>query len=73
MPQEADARPHRRTQALQARRARAWFEALRDQLCAAFEAIEDEQDGPLPIARPAASSARPGRARPPTASPAAAA
>jgi hypothetical protein len=28
--------------------ARAWFEALRDRLCAAFEAIEDAQDGPLP-------------------------
>jgi coproporphyrinogen III oxidase len=26
---------------------RAWFEGLRDELCAAFEAIEDEQDGPL--------------------------
>ncbi len=27
--------------------ARGWFEALRDRLCAAFEAIEDAQDGPL--------------------------
>lgn len=27
--------------------ARAWFESLRDRLCAAFEAIEDAQDGPL--------------------------
>ncbi len=27
--------------------ASAWFETLRDQLCAAFEAIEDEQIGPL--------------------------
>ncbi|MGI4941136.1 MAG: hypothetical protein ACRYHQ_11365, partial [Janthinobacterium lividum] len=27
--------------------ARAWFEALRDDLCTTFERIEDEQAGPL--------------------------
>jgi len=31
--------------------ARAWFETLRDRLCAAFEAIEDEAGSPTPAAR----------------------
>ena len=30
----------------QKQQARAWFEALRDEICQAFEAIEDDHDGP---------------------------
>ena len=37
--------------------ARAWFESLRDDICAAFEAIEDEARGPWMPGTPA----QPGR------------
>ena len=47
--------------------AAAWFATLRDRICAAFEAIEDDYAGrvrrPWPTARRAASSARPGTGR----------
>lgn len=43
--------------------AKAWFESLRDRLCAAFEAIEDMQDGPLSD-RPAGRFERSGWSRP---------
>jgi coproporphyrinogen III oxidase len=43
--------------------ARAWFEALRDRICAAFEAIEDAQDDPFGD-RPAGRFQRTGWRRP---------
>ncbi len=45
--------------------ARAWFEQLRDRLCAAFEAIEDAYDGrrrARPVRAHGPGPARPGRA-----------
>ena len=37
-------------------RASAWFESLRDRICDAFEAVEDEAAGPFP-----AETDKPGR------------
>ena len=55
-------------------RARAWFEALRNDICAAFERLEDDAPGLRSIpATPGASCARPGTAPTTPASPAAAA
>ncbi|MCA3563262.1 MAG: oxygen-dependent coproporphyrinogen oxidase [Methylocystis sp.] len=38
--------------------ARAWFENLRDQICAAFEAVEDAATGPFMTGAPADSAGR---------------
>jgi coproporphyrinogen III oxidase len=43
--------------------ARAWFESLRDRICAAFEAIEDSEDHPLAY-RPAGRFERTAWSRP---------
>jgi coproporphyrinogen III oxidase len=38
--------------------ARTWFESLRDQICAAFEAVEDAATGPFMAGTPAESAGR---------------
>ena len=55
MPQSVATPPHHALKPA----AQAWFEALRDRLCAAFEAIEDA----LPSEQPAGRFVRTGVAR----------
>jgi len=44
--------------------AQAWFESLRDQICSAFEAIEDEMAQAVPGAAPGRFTRTPWSGRP---------